>query len=389
VEDLVRQLEVQRFVTIVGPGGIGKTTVALMAAHHWAATHEGAAVFVDLGELGPDGGEGVAEALWAKFGLAPADSSPAESVIAHLRSREALIVLDTCEGVIDAAAQLAESLVVSAPGVRVLATSREALRAGGELVNRIEPLAAPVAGLSLTARDALTYPAVQLFVQRVTANHLGFELRDPQATIVGAICRELDGIALAIELAAGRVEVFGLEEVAGQSATECALTWPGRRTATPRQQTLRATLNWSHELLGSVERAVFRRLSVFVGVLPLEAAVAVCADDTGLAEADVMSALSSLVTKSLLSVVIDGRPRFRMLDTTRSYALSKLAERGDEPATRLRHARHYLAQLTAADAEQGGSATRAEETANLVAELGWAARGAVGAPEAARGRHAP
>jgi predicted ATPase len=102
-----------------------------------------------------------------------------------------------------------------------------------------------------------------------------------------------------------------------------------------------------------------------------------------------MSALSSLVTKSLLSVVIDGRPRFRMLDTTRSYALSKLAERGDEPATRLRHARHYLAQLTAADAEQGGSATRAEETANLVAELGWAARGAVGAPEAARGRHAP
>jgi predicted ATPase len=328
-------------------------------------------VLVDLGDVAPESPDSVTEALCAKLGLAPTDASPTETAIAHLRSRKALIVLDTCEGVIDAAARLAESLVASAPGVRVLATSRETLRAEGELVNRIATLAAPVAGLDLTAQEALEYPAVQLFVQRVTANHLGFELCDQQAASVGAICRELDGIALAIELAAGRVEAFGIQRVADQLATEFALTWPGRRTAAPRQQTLRATLNWSHDLLGPVERVVFRRLSVLVGLFPLEAAVAVCRDSGGLARADVIDALSGLVAKSLLNSVEDAS-RFRMLDTTRSYALAKLADSADERATRLRQANHYLDRLTAADAEQEESAVVAEDVANVSAVLSWA-----------------
>jgi predicted ATPase/DNA-binding winged helix-turn-helix (wHTH) protein len=379
VEDVTRQLERQRFVTLVGPGGIGKTTVALLAAHNWVAVHGDAAVFVDLSELGPDGSEGVWEALCAKLGLAPQGMSPADNAIAYLRSNPALIVLDTCEGDIEAAARLAESLVAAAPCVRVLATSREALRAEDEVVSRVGPLAAPPAGRDLIAREALEFPAVQLFVQRATANDLGFELGDEQAVVVGGICRELDGIALAIELAASRVDAFGIQRVADLLATEFALTWPGRRTAAPRQQTLRATLNWSHELLGPVERVVFRRLTVLVGAFPLEAATAVCAEDAGLPATDVADAVGSLVAKSLLNAVTDGPTRrFRMLDTTRSYALAKLAECGDEPTTRLRHAEYYLDLLKRAEAEAPSRpiaewiADYAMEIGNLRAALDWA-----------------
>jgi predicted ATPase/DNA-binding winged helix-turn-helix (wHTH) protein len=352
IEALLRQLEGQRFVTLVGPGGIGKTTVALSAAHDWVAARGGGVVFLDLGELGSDSGEGVSEVLCAKLGLARQGVDPTDSAIAHLRLNPTLIVLDTCEGVADAAARLAETVVASAKGVRVLATSREALRAEGEIVSRIGPLATPAAGQDLTAQEALKFPAVQLFVQRAIANDLGFEFGDEQASVIGAICRELDGIALAIELAAGRVDAFGLQQVANLLATEFALTWPGRRTAAPRQQTLRATLNWSYALLGPVERAVFPRLCVFVGPLSLEAAIAVCADDTGPAMSEVVDALASLVAKSLVNAVVDGStPRFRLLDTTRAYAQAKLIEAGDEPMTRRRHAVYYRDRLRRAEAE--------------------------------------
>jgi predicted ATPase/DNA-binding winged helix-turn-helix (wHTH) protein len=373
VEELLLQLERQRFVTVVGPGGIGKTTVALLAAHNWVAAHGGAAVFIDLGELAPENPESVAEALCAKLGLATSPGvTPTENAIAYLRTRQALIVLDTCEGVIDAAARLAESLVASGPAVRVLATSREALRAEGELVNRIQPLAVPVAGLDLTAREALEYAAVQLFVQRVTANHLGFELADPQAAIVGAICRELDGMALAIDLAAGRVEAFGVQQVADMLATEFALTWPGRRTAVPRQQTLNATLNWSHELLDPTERTVFRRLSVFAGPFSLEAAMAVC-EDSQAHQAEVVDGLSSLVAKSLIRTATDTfSSRYRMLDTTRAYARGKLDASGEEAEVRQRQARYYMASLNPPAAGREEQVETSEQVANVRAVLGWA-----------------
>ena len=372
VDDLLSQLELQRFVTVVGPGGIGKTTVALMAAHSWVAAHGGAAVFIDLGDLDPESPDSVAEALCAMLGIAPQGLSPQECVLFHLQTRKALVVLDTCEGVIDAAARLAEPLVASAPGVRVLATSREALRAQGELVYRIEPLAVPPAGVKLTAKEALHYPAVQLFVQRVAANHAGFELSDADASIVGAICRELGGMALAIELAAGRVDAFGIQQVADLLATEFALTWPGRRTAAPRQQTLNATLNWSHELLDPAERKVFRRLSVFVGAFSLEAAMAVCSDSQT-PQAEVVEALFRLVAKSLVCIAPGGyRRRYRLLDIARAYARSKLGASGEGTDVRQRQARYYMESLNLPAAGKEERVETSEQVANVRAVLGWA-----------------
>jgi predicted ATPase/DNA-binding winged helix-turn-helix (wHTH) protein len=372
VEDLICQLELQRFVTVVGPGGIGKTTVALLAAHQWEGAQRGATVFIDLGDLAPESPESVAEALCAMLGVVPQGASALECVLVHLRTSQALVVLDTCEGVIDAAARLAESLVASAPGVRVLATSREALRAEGERVYRIEPLAAPPPAVELTAKEALNYPAVQLFVQRVVANDAGFELSDAHASIVAAICRELDGMALAIELAAGRVDAFGVQQVADLLATEFALTWPGRRTATPRQQTLRATLNWSHELLDAAERKVFRRLSVFAGAFSLEAAMAVCGDSQT-PRAEVVEALFSLVTKSLVCTTTDSfRSHYRLLDMTRAYARLRLGESGEEVEMRQRQARYYLESLNLPAAGREERVETSEQIANVRAVLGWA-----------------
>ncbi|HEY1926797.1 MAG TPA: winged helix-turn-helix domain-containing protein [Caulobacteraceae bacterium] len=372
VEDLLLRLELQRFVTVVGPGGIGKTAVALMAAHQWEEAHRGAAVFIDLGDLAPESPESVAEALCAMLGVPPQGSSALECILVHLGTSPALIVLDTCEGVIDAAARLAESLVASAPGARVLATSREALRAEGELVYRIEPLAAPSPAVELTAKEALTYPAVQLFVQRVAADHAGFELCDRQAAIVGAICRELDGMALAIELAAGAVDALGIQRVADLLATEFALTWPGRRTAAPRQQTLNATLNWSHELLGDMERKVFRGLAVVAGEFSLEAAMAVCGDSRT-PRAEVVEALFSLVTKSLVRTVSDGfRSHYRLLDITRAYARIRLDASGEEAEVRQRQARYYLECLNLPAVGRQEQVATSEQIANVRAVLGWA-----------------
>lgn len=370
IADIIQRLEDQRFVTVVGPAGIGKTTAGLMAAHRWAASRDEIVTFVDLGALSEDTLEAVADALAAALGISQPAAGDFDRMLHHLREQSQLIVLDTCERVIEGAARLAEAVLAHAPEVRLLATSRESLRAEGESVYRIEPLAAPKPDAGLSAQDALSYPAVQLFVHRAAANHVGFELRDQDAPVVSAICRDLDGMALAIELAAGRVEAYGVRQVADLLSTEFALTWPGRRTAVPRQQTLNATLNWSHELLGDAERGVFRRMSVFVGAFSLDAALAV-AMEGAISPTEAIEALSSLVAKSLLSAETGSAgSRYRMLDTTRAYAGAKLAASTEEPATRRWHAEHYLRQLGG-----GGDWTPPlfdEQTANLRAAHEWA-----------------
>ena len=371
VEDLADRLARRQFVTLVGPGGIGKTTIALLAAHRWSDLREDPVAFVDLGAVTPDSLEAVTDAAAAALGLSVQPGDRVGQVVEQLRRRPHLLVLDTCEAAIEGAARFAEVVFAEAPDVRLLATSREALRVEGEWVCRVEPLGRPATDAALSAADALRFPAVQLFVQRAATRQAGFELRDEDAPIVGAICRDLDGMPLSIELAAGRVEAFGVLQVAELLSTEFALTWPGRRTAAPRLQTLNATLNWSHELLSDVERMVFRRLAVFAGIFSLEAGVAVAAGED-LEGAVAMEALCGLVGKSLLNTVDEGgRSRYRMLDTTRAYARTRLAASGEEAGAQRRRVRYYLDRL-AATADGDVPASEWDElTGNVRAALDW------------------
>jgi predicted ATPase len=266
-----------------------------------------------------------------------------------------LIVIDCCERVVEAAAVLAENLLKGAAGIAILATSREPLRAEGESVYRLPPLEIPPSSTDLTAVDALTYPAVQLFVERAASTADRFELRDTDAPVVADICRKLDGIALAIELAAGRVDVFGLLGVAARLDDRIRLLTHGRRTALPRQQTLRATLDWSYDVLSQAEQALLRRLAVFAGGFALEAAQAVA--EGGLAAyTDMAEVVANLVSKSLLNAdVRTATGLYRLLDTTRAYALKKLSESGEFHQAARAHANYILSQLQRASVDAATS----------------------------------
>ena len=336
LEALVEQLVEHRFVTVVGPGGVGKTSVALTLAHDLAPRFEGDVCFLDVG--GVSNPELLAGALAAALGIPMQPGSAAPGIVAFVQRRRLLLVLDGCELGVDAAAALAEQLFRDAPQVYLLATSREALRADGEHVHRLFPLDYPPAGEGQTAADALGFPAVQLFVERVASNLHGFTLTDDEAPLVSEICRKLDGLALAIELAAGRINAYGVREVARQLESQFALMWPGRRTAVARHQTLNATLGWSHQLLSAREQIAFRRLSVFAGAFTLAMATAAVADDE-LSQAEAMELLGSLVSKSLVQFNAEGADGFyRMLDITRSYAFDRLGEAGEARWVAQRHA---------------------------------------------------
>ena len=292
-----------------------------------------------------------------------------------------LIVLDCCDRVLEAAAGLVENLLKGAPSVSILATSRENLRAEGESVYRLPPLEIPPASPDLTAADALTYPAVQLFAERVLSSAGRFELADADAPVVADICRKLDGIALAIELAAGRVDVFGLLGVATLLEDRLGFLTHGRRTALPRHQTLAATLDWSYDALPDAERAALRRLSVFAGGFTLDGAQAVATDDL-VAPADIVEIVASLVSKSLLNAdLTTAIGHYRLLDTTRAYALNKLAESGEFDETARRHAAYiqYLLETMSSDATAPsslGGAARLSAESRLIDEaravIDWA-----------------
>ena len=275
VAALTAHLPHQRFITIAGPGGIGKTTVALAVARRLAGSYEHGVRFVDLAPLLDPGL--VPGALAAALGLETRSGNPIDDAIAALRGRQMLLVLDNCEHVIEAAAALAVEVLHHAPGVQILATSREPLRAEGEHVHRLPPLACPPASARLTAAQALGFPAVQLFVERAAASSGAFRFGDEEALLVADICRRLDGVPLAIELAAARIDAFGVRGLAARLRDPLQLLTGGRRPALPRHQTLRATFDWGHELLSEPERTVLRRLAIFAGGFTLEAASAVAA----------------------------------------------------------------------------------------------------------------
>jgi predicted ATPase len=336
----------KRFVTILGPGGIGKTTVAVAVGHAKISDFDGAVVFFDLGPLRDPGL--VPSAMASALGLSVQSSDPTPNLISFLRDRRTLLVLDCCEHVVDAVAIVAERVFKEAPRVHILATSRESLRVEGEYVYRLPVLNSPPESTEIKAAHALSFPAVQLFVERADASVNGFELGDADAPIVAEMCRKLDGIALAIELAAGRVSTHGIRETAALLDSRFRLLWPGRRTALPRHQTLSATLDWSYDLLSEVERVVLCRLSVFVGFFTLEAATAVAAS-ASIDSTQVLDSIASLVAKSLVSSSASKTiSRFRLLDSTRAYALTKLADSGELQQAARRHAMYFRDLFTPA-----------------------------------------
>src|SRR5258705_12199421 len=263
VRSLAQQLQIWRFVSIVGPGGVGKTTVAISVAHTLVDGFHDAVFFIDLAALTDP--QLVPTAVASALGFMVQTEDPLVGLLAFIGDRKILLVLDNCEHVIGIVAALAERVVSEAPPAHIRATRPEALRAEGEHVHLLYSLECPPEDVGLTALEALRYPAVQLFMERAAASGYGGALSDIDAPIAARICRRLDGIALAIELAASRVGSLGIRGVAELLDNRFGLLWHGRRTALPRHQTLNAMLDWSYNLLPEHERAVLCKLAVFVG----------------------------------------------------------------------------------------------------------------------------
>jgi predicted ATPase/DNA-binding winged helix-turn-helix (wHTH) protein len=335
-----------RLVTVVGAGGVGKTTVAVAAATQLAAQYRDGARFVDLAPL--TDAQQVAN-VWANAIDPSQPVSDERELGALLANLQMLIVLDNCEHVVHAAAMVAEAVLATAPGVHVLATSREPLRATGEWVIRLPSLELPPASGRLTAQQANAFAAVELFTQRTTATFAGFTFTDDDVPYVTEICWRLDGIPLALELAAGRVTQLGIRGLSSLLEDRFAVLTKGRRTALPRQQTLRATIDWSYELLSEDQKAVLRRLSIFAGAFSFDSAVAVCEDDVSV---DPCDAIDELVLKSLIAVdTATDIARCRLLESTRAFALEKLKDAGELVAASHSHALHVCSVFERLEAD--------------------------------------
>ena len=372
-EDVLKELSARllsdRFVTLRGPGGIGKTTVAVALAHDMQTAFDGHVHFLDLSPLRD--ATLVASTVAAALGLVVHHADPTDSIINFLRDRRLLLVLDSCEHVIDVVARLAEGIHQRAPGVSILATSRESLLVQGEQIFELVPLQGPPQGAGLTVTQALNYPAVRLFVERATAAGHRADMTDDDAKLLAEICGKLDGIALAIELAAVRVGVHGLREVAALLDGRLKLEWRGRRTAPPRHQTLGATLDWSYGLIEESEQVALRRLAIFAGPFSLQGALAVAADDREPGD-QIVDALGQLVAKSLVSARPEGVfTRYRLLDTTKAYAMQKLTDAGEALEIAHRHAGYVQKALEgtmAANSSGGAQLSLSQERPNLLAD---------------------
>ena len=357
VRDLTRLFRDHRFITLVGPGGVGKTRLALEVARGESARMSHGACLVELAHVGDP--EGVAAAIGSALDL-PDPGRLAEMI----GNRDLLILLDNCEHVIATAAEVAEDLLRRCPGLRLLATSREGLRVGGETIWPVPPLA--------------TDDAVQLFIERAQAAGAPLALSDDVLAVVSDICVRLDGLPLAIELAAARTRAFPIQHISSRLNDRFRLLTGGSRTALPRQQTLRAVVDWSYELLFDDEQRVFERLSVFLGGCDLATAEAVCADDS-LDASELGDIIQTLVDKSLVIAVPRGEElRFTQLQTLAQYGREKLAERGDAERIRDAMAAHYARLCARSAAAYVGDDQRAwliavdQEQDNLRGALEWA-----------------
>jgi predicted ATPase/DNA-binding SARP family transcriptional activator len=373
LEELVRLLPQTPLLTLTGVGGCGKTRLALEVAGSALARFSDGVLLVELAGL--TNPEFVPDAVGGALSAQERAERPAvESLAERLRSQALLLVLDNCEHLLDACAELAGQLLSVCPQLRILATSREPLALPGERVYRVPPLS--VAGSDEETVDVAASDAVRLFVERASA--AGWEPDWSPETLgtVASICRELDGLPLALELAAARTHVLSVEEIADRLDDRFRFLRYWRRSPEPRHETLGATMAWSYDLLSDVERALLRRLSVFAGGFTLDAAAAICLDDDLDAALEL---LTRLVEGSLvLTDAVDGKTRYRMLETVRHYAAERLAEAGETEETRSQHAAYFLelaervASWEMIDVHPAGAwSADLEEADNLRVALGW------------------
>jgi non-specific serine/threonine protein kinase len=368
-----RLLSMTRLLTLTGAGGSGKTRLALEVARSLADVYTDG---VWLTELAPLSDPALApQAVARAVGVREQPGRQlADTLVEHLRTGNLLLVLDNCEHLVEAAAHLAEILLRACPDLRVLATSRETLGVRGEVVLPVPPLSVPDANQALSIEGLMSTEAVRLFVDRARSRLPGFALTEENAAAAARVCRGLDGIPLAIELATARTRAMTVEQIADRLEGSLRLLSVGGRTTEPRHRTLRATLDWSHELLSEPERELFRRLAVFAGGWTLEAAEEVCsAGDAG--RDGVLDLLSRLVEKSL---VVADAGRYRMLEPIRQYSWERLEESGEKEGLRARHAGYYLwlaekVRPELMGPEPGPWLARLErEIGNLRAALSWA-----------------
>ncbi|HEY0683314.1 MAG TPA: winged helix-turn-helix domain-containing protein [Steroidobacter sp.] len=347
IETLSDRITGTQLFTIVGPAGVGKTTLAVEIAHASSSHFADGTSFVDLATLQDPAL--IPSAIAGVLGIPVQGADPLTVILNHIRSRQLLLVLDNCEHLIEAVANIVEQIKDAAPKTSILATSRETLRVRGEHVHWLNPLDYPGDATGMSLDELLSYPAVELFIERASAGNSALTVDSEAARMIADMCRRLDGMALPIELTAGRVATHGLRATSKLLGEWFSLGWTGRRTAVPRQQTLQATLDWSYDLLSESQRRTFERLSVFLGPFTFDAALHVVSDDLVTTETAV-ACLDELTAKSLIVPDRSGDgSSYRLLEMTRAYAKKLLLARGSDEhqAVARRHADFFTEVLDA------------------------------------------
>lgn len=344
VETIAHELQRRRFVTITGPGGIGKTSVALAVTNQLFSRYRDGALLVDLASVSDV--HLVADTLASALQIPELIGTDLPQVLRHLHERQVIVILDNCDHVVEAAAHLAESLLKNSGMIAVIATCREPLRAEGERVFRLGGLETPPGSSPVRSAEALEFSAIRLFMDRADAGAVPFMLTDADAPALAQLCRSLDGIPLAIELAAARVGLFGITGLIARLADNFSLLTGGRRTAQPRHKSLQANLDWSYNLLSTSERTLLTRLSIFRTCFTEEAAAAIAACEK-ISASDVLLGLTELTRKSLAIAKLHGSTVvYRLLETTRVYYACKLSEH-PERADLYKRLAHFTPQQDA------------------------------------------